>query len=102
VDKQILSLYNFAGNLIFSLPLQGINNALPTILSLGSEKIIELHSATENRTILVRKDGSIFDTFLPEKYSLLTIGSFDNKTLVFNILAYSSDGFLSNFQMMAK
>jgi hypothetical protein len=102
VDKQILSLYNFAGNLIFSLPLQGINNALPTILSLGSEKIIELHSATENRTILVRKDGSIFDTFLPEKYSLLTIGSFDNKALVFNILAYSSDGFLSNFQMMAK
>ena len=102
VDKQTLSLYDLAGNLIFSHPLQGINNPLPAIKPFGNERIIELYSAIENKTILVRKDGSIFDVFLPEKYSLLTIGSFNNKAYVSNILACSSDGFLSNFQMIAK
>lgn len=99
-DKQNLSLYDFSGSLIFSYPVPSLIDQTPKVLSIGNEKIIELYSTVENRTILVKKDGSIFDIILPAKCSLLSIGSFDDKAGVSNILAYASDGFLSNFQMI--
>ena len=101
-DKQNLSLYDFSGSLIFSYPVRSIIDQAPKVLTIGNEKIIELYSTVENRTILVKKDGSIFDIILPARYSLLSIGTFDDKAGVSNILAIGSDGFLSNFQMIEK
>jgi hypothetical protein len=72
------------------------------ILPFGKEKLIELYSVAENKTILVRKDGSVFDLLLPAGYSLQTIGSFDENSGVFDILALSPEGFMSNFQMIMK
>ena len=99
-DKQNLTLYDFSGRLMFSYPVSSLIDQAPKVVSIGNEKMIELYSIVENRTILVKKEGSIFDIILPAKCCLLSIGSFDDKTGVTNILAYDSDGSLSNFQMI--
>ncbi len=100
VDKQTLSLYGFSGNLIFSHPLPYSIDQVPVILSFGNDKIMELTSFAEKRTILVRKDGSIFDKFLPDKFLLPAVGSFDGRSDILNWLVAEPEGFLSNYQML--
>ena len=100
LDQQVLSRYEYSGNLIYTHPVQVKTDQAPALIVSEIEKMVELYSAADNRTFLVRKDGSVFDDFLPEEYSLLTIGSFNNKTSVRNMMASGSDGYLSNFQMI--
>jgi hypothetical protein len=102
LDKQSLSLYDFSGKVIYSKTLKETPDQMLQILPFGKEKLIELYSVAENKTILVRKDGSVFDLLLPAGYSLQTIGSFDENSGVFDILALSPEGFMSNFQVIMK
>lgn len=101
-DNQSLSMSNFYGKQIFSFPVKVQIDHCPTLVNFGGEELIELYSASENRTILVRKDGSIFDAFLPDGSTLLSVGSFDEKAGIANILALTSEGFLANFQRIVK
>jgi hypothetical protein len=100
LDQQVLSRYEYSGNLIFTHPVKVQRDQAPAQIVSENENMVELYSATDNRTFLIRKDGSVFDNFLPEECSLLTIGSFNNKTSVRNMMASGSDGYLSNFQMI--
>lgn len=100
LDQQVLSRYEYSGNLICTHPVKVQTDQAQALIVSENEKMFELYSAADNRTFLVRKDGSVFDIFLPEEYSLLTIGSFNNKTIVRNMMASGSDGYLSNFQMI--
>jgi hypothetical protein len=99
-DNQNLTCYNLAGKLNFSMPLKVPMQLSPTILTICGGKLIELNSATENSTILVRKDGSIFDKFLPGKYSLPVVGSFYERGSTIDWLVATTDGYLANYQMM--
>ena len=102
LDQQILSMYDFTGKLIFTQPVSGLTND-PVLLSVDANmKLIEIYCLAANRSVFLKNDGSVYDTGLPEEYTLSAIGSFDDKSNVSNILAYSVDGFLSNFQMDGK
>jgi len=101
-DKKKVSLHDFAGNIISSHELNSSVDRRPVLFDTGDEKLIELYSVAENQTILLRRDGSIFDNFIPGKYSLPAIGSFHANSGVVNRLGITSDGFLSNFQMIVK
>jgi len=101
-DKQNLVRYDFSGEPIFSHTVDASIDQSPSIFNIGDEKVIELSSMAENKTILIKKDGSIFNIFLPGKFSLLTIGSFNANGDVVNLLVATSDGFLSNYQMIKK
>ncbi|HWS01394.1 MAG TPA: hypothetical protein VN249_12305, partial [Prolixibacteraceae bacterium] len=61
VDRQKLSLYDFAGKIIYSNDLNVSIDKMPALLNLGNEKLVELSSVSENQSILIKKDGSIFD-----------------------------------------
>ena len=100
LDQHVLSRYEYSGNLIGTYPVKVPTDQSQVLIVSENEKMVELYSAADNRTFLVRKDGSVFDVFLPEECSLLTIGSFNNKTSVRDVMASGSDGYLSNFQMI--
>ncbi len=102
VDRQKLSLYDFSGKILFSNELNISVDQKPKLFQIGDEKFIELNSATENLTILIKKDGSIFDRFIPGKFCLPAIGTFDASNSIINKLGCTPDGFLSNFQMIIK
>jgi hypothetical protein len=69
------------------------------MLNVCGEKLIELYSANENSTILVRKEGSIFDNFQPGEFIQPVVGSLDEKGSTINWLVATADGFLANYQM---
>lgn len=102
LDKQELSMFDLSGNPIFSVKLPFEADQAPAVVVMGKEKLILVRSATENRAILVRKDGSIFDNLLPGGVALLTVGSFGGLKEVADLVAGTPDGILSNFQMVAK
>ena len=62
-DKQNLILYDFSGKPVFSHSVDATIDQPPSIFNFGDEKIIELNFMAENKTILIKKDGSIFNTF---------------------------------------
>ena len=100
LDKKNLSLSDYSGKIVFTHSLAVQPDQTPVQVVFGNKKLIEIHSISENKTILIKNDGSIFDVVVPESCSLLTVGSFDEKTGVQNILTSSADGFLSSFQMI--
>jgi hypothetical protein len=95
-------LYDFTGKIIYSNELNVSIDKMPALLILGNERLVELSSVSENQSILVKKDGSIFDSFIPGKYSMPVIGSFNANSRVVSKLVCTPDGFLSNFQMIVK
>ncbi len=99
-DNQNLTCYNMTGKLNFSIPLKVPMELAPTVLTICGEQLIELNSMAENSTILVRKDGSIFNKFQPGKYSLPVVGTFDEKASTIDWLVATPDGYLANYQMM--
>ena len=101
-EKKKIACYDLSGHLIFSHLLEFPADQNPTILTFGRETLVELYSEAENRTLLVRQDGSIFDNFLPEKFTHPVVGTFDSHVGVVNRLGCTSDGFLSNYQMIVK
>jgi hypothetical protein len=101
-DNRNLSRYDSSGKMFFSKSLEGTADQIPSVLKMYSEKIIEINSTTENWTILVRKDGSIFDGFQPGNYSLPVVGSFDGNGLTISLLVATKDGFLANYQLLKK
>ena len=101
-EKKKIVCYDLSGHLIFSHLLEFSADQFPSILTLGRETLVELYSEAENRTLLVRQDGSIFDNFLPELCTLPVQGSFESQTGVVNRVGCTSDGFLSNYQMTVK
>ena len=64
--------------------------------------MILLVSKIDKRSILVRKDGSIFDNFKPDKLMPPILGYFDDKVDIVNWLVAAPEGFLSNYQMLLK
>ena len=100
--KPVRSMYGASGNVLFAdiLPVP-VENA-PVQFALGNEKLTRSGSDAENRTFLVRADGSKLGINLPAKYSLLAVGAFNSNTMVSDVLGYSADGYLSNFQMLLK
>lgn len=102
LDKHMISAYDFSGKLVFSNPVKGLSDESATLSADVSGEFIELYQFTANRSTLLRKDGSVFDTNLPDGYTLLTVGSFDDKSGASNVLSSDSAGFLSNFQMILK
>ncbi len=102
LDKKKMVCYDFSGHQIYSHLLELTADKIPTIITIGKEKVIEIYSEAENRTLLVRQDGSFFDNFLPERFTLPTEGTFDGQTGVVNRVGCTSDGFLSNYQMILK
>lgn len=98
VDQQTISLFEETGRVIFTQSLDFKIDRLPTLISFEGEKFIELTSAAQNKTFLVRKDGSLFNTLLPSNCTLESIGIFNGGTGVCNIIAGTKEGYLSNFQ----
>jgi len=101
VDKQIISLYDDAGKLIFTQSLKSEIDQAPSLFTFKGEKMIELRSSAENKTFLVRKDGSLFNNLLPSNSTLEAIGFFNANIGVCNLIAGTKDGYLSNFQMIS-
>ena len=101
-EKKKILCYDLSGHLIFSHVLDFTTDRFPSILTLGKEILVELYSEAENRTLLVRQDGSIFDNFLPERCTFPVQGTFEGQTGVVNRVGCTSDGFLSNYQMIVK
>ncbi len=102
LDKQTVFLYDLAGKIIFSHPVVGLPDE-PMKLSVDADtELIEIYLIAANRAIFLRKDGSIFDANLPNGFTPFTIGSFNIKSGVSNLLALSADGFLTNFQIIGK
>ncbi len=99
-DKQRLSRYDASGNKIFSVEVEANIDQPPVLLNIGGEKIIVLVSKIDNKSILVRKDGSIFDKFLPDKFIPPVVGFYNDMGYVVNWLVASPEGFLSNYQML--
>jgi len=102
IDKKKIALYDFAGHQVYAHPLDFSPDRAPVVLNIAGEKLIELYSEAEHRTLLVKEDGSFFDHFLPEKCTFPEEGSLDGNEGVLNRLGSTSDGFLSNYQMIVK
>lgn len=102
LDKKKMVCYDFSGHQIYSHLLEFSADKIPSIFTIGKEKLIEIYSEAENRTLLVRQDGSFFDNFLPERCTLPVQGTFEGQTGVVNRVGCTSDGFLSNYQMIVK
>ena len=98
VDNQTISLFDESGKEIFTKSQNFKIDHLPTPITFKGERLIELTSATENKTILVRKDGTLINNLLPSNFTLETIGIFNSGTGVCNIIAGTKEGYLSNFQ----
>lgn len=98
VDQQTISLFDESGQEIFTQSQNLQIDRLPTLITFEGEKFIELTSAAQNKTFLVRKDGSLFNNFLPSNCTLESIGIFNGGTGVSNIIAGTKEGYLSNFQ----
>jgi len=101
VDKQTISLFDDTGKQIFSQSLKSQIDQAPSLISVNGEKMVELSSIAENKTFLVRKDGSLFNNLLPSNCTLEAIGFFNANSGVCNLIAGTKDGYLSNFQMIS-
>ena len=101
-DQQLLSLFDFTGNLLFSKQIKNFTDNNVRLTMDKTEKYIELCSVSENRCIFFKSDCSIIDTFVPNDYRLLTMGSFYTNSSVNNILGLTPDGLLANFQIEFK
>ena len=100
VDKQTISMFDDSGKQIFTQSLKSQIDQAPSIISFKGEKMIELISSIENKTFLVRKDGSLFNNLLPLNCNLETIGFFNTNSRVCNLIATTKNGYLSNYQMI--
>ncbi len=100
--KLARTFYDQYGKLNFSNTSQVLPGHAPTQFALGNEQLTELISPAENRTVMIRKDGSVLNLNLPAKYALQAIGTFNDTTHVSAVLGYSADGYLSNFQLILK
>ncbi len=96
------SLFDSSGKLVFSsaTPIQLENE--PTKFKLGIEKLTESKSSAGDGTVLLRKDGSTLALDLPSNFAIQAIGSFIETSNVSSVLGYTSDGYLSNFQLILK
>jgi hypothetical protein len=102
LDKLTVSLFDLTGKLIFTHIFKGLPDE-PMTLSVDAEtELIEIYLIAANRAIFLKKDGSIFDANLPDGFTPFTLGSFDEKSGVSNLLAFSANGFLTNFQIIGK
>ena len=102
LDKQTVSLFNLTGKLIFTRLFKGLPDE-PMALSVDADsELIEIYLITSNKAIFLRKDGSVFDANLPVGLTPLSIGSFNVNSGVSNLLAFTEDGFLTNFQIIGK
>jgi hypothetical protein len=101
-DKKKLARYGATGEKIFDIEVDVSIDQPPALLNFGGEKIIVLNSKADNRSILVRKDGSIFDNFKPDKTVPPILGCFNVNGDVVNWLIAAPEGFLSNYQMLLK
>ncbi len=100
--KPVRSMYGASGNVLFADILPVPEENAPVQFALGSEKLSGLGSDAGNGTFLVRSDGSKLSVNLPARYSVLAVGAFNGNTIVSDVLGYSADGYLSNFQMLLK
>lgn len=100
-DKQKLYRIDQSGRVIFAVDLTISVDQAPSLFYDGKERLIVLNSNAENRSILVRKDGSIYNTF-QTPFKLMAVGSFDDRYNIENWITWSADGFLSNYQMIYK
>ena len=101
-DKQKLARYDASGKRIFAVEVDANIDQPPVLLNFGGETIIILVSKIDNRSIMVRKDGSIADNFQPFKNMPPALGYFNDKGDVANWLVAAPEGFLSNYQMLLK
>jgi hypothetical protein len=101
-DKKKLARYDASGKRIFAVELAANIDQPPVLLNFGGEKILVLISKIDNRSILVRKDGSIFDNFQLDKLMPPVLGYFNDIGDVVNWLVDSPEGFISNYQMELK
>jgi hypothetical protein len=101
-DQQMLSMYDFTGNLLYSRPVKNFTGNNVRLTADKSENFIELCSVSENRSVFFKSDCSIIDTFVPNDCRLLTMGSFYKNSSVKNILGLTQDGLLANFQIEFK
>ncbi|MEI7422576.1 MAG: hypothetical protein WCK18_10795 [Prolixibacteraceae bacterium] len=97
-DQQAISLFDESGKEIFTKSLNLRIDHLPNLITFNGEKLIRLTSEAENKTFLVRKDGTLFNNLLPSNCFLEAIGIFNSGTGVCNIIAGTKEGYLSNFQ----
>ena len=98
IDKQTITMLDDAGAQIFTQSLKSQIDQAPSIISFNGEKMIELTSSSENKTFLVRKDGSLFNNLLPLNSTFETMGFFNANSGVCNLIATTKNGYLSNFQ----
>jgi hypothetical protein len=101
-DKQKVARYDASGKMIFDLKLDMNIDQPPVLLDHGAEKIIVLTSNVDNRSILLRKDGTIIDIFQQDKGIPPVQGYFNDKGDVVNLLVASPEGYLSNYQIQLK
>lgn len=102
VDGKTATLFDFTGTRIFVKELGILTDKAPSLKTFGKERFIELFSTTDNRAILLKPDGSEVSFPLPGNCSLLTIGSFDHKSSVTDLVTCSPENVLSNFQIDLK
>lgn len=100
-DKKKLYRFDQSGREIFTIDVPYAVDQLPILKIFGEERLIVLNSNSENRSILVRKDGSFFNSFQNQN-TLQSIGCFDERSRVENWITWSSDGIMSNYQMVLK
>jgi hypothetical protein len=102
LDKQNLTLLDFRGKMIFQKTLDFVVDQIPSISSFGKEKMITLYSSADDKTVLISKEGLIFNNFPASKFTFPVQGSFKDKGSIVNLIGCTSDGFLSNYQMDIK
>ena len=101
-DNQRIALFDFTGKKLFSTEAGFEIDQMPFLIRIGIEKLLVINSFIENRTILVRKDGSIFNNFPAEKVMFYASGSFRNQEGVIDLVGTEKDRFLLNFQIYVK
>jgi hypothetical protein len=100
-DKKRLSRFDSSGRLVFTFQTPFVVDQPPSVFKIGQMDLICLTSKAENRSILLRADGSEFNSF---KFGnrLLLVGAINEKNQVGNLVELTPEGSLSNYQISIK
>jgi hypothetical protein len=100
-DKRKLYRFDQSGRVIFTIDVDLSVDQAPMIGVFGNKRLIVLNSSAENRSLLMSEDGSIVNTFYSQS-NLLAMGNFESGSNIESWITRSSDGFISNYQVVLK
>jgi hypothetical protein len=97
-DRKKLSRFDSSGRLVFAIEVPFVVDQPPSFYHIGQMVLIGLISNAENRSMLLSTDGKVFNNNLSGN-RLLALGAFDEKDQVANLVEWTPEGFMSNYQM---